>query len=120
MAREEDVADLLEQAADRLDVYGWGQDNYRSTDGSYCAMGAIRSAFETSADQGLARALLARVDAVDRVALALEESGKVPLGEPMSPASVIICWNDVPGRTQGEVTDLLRKVAKDIRNDQGQ
>lgn len=98
--REVTAADVLGRAADLLEEFGWCQGAYGSkTYGAFCAMGATMSAARDLgcfADEGRQREMfheaLANLDAAT-----FGNTGR---------------WNDVPGRTAGEVVAKLRQAAK--------
>lgn len=94
-----DAADILEQAADVIDTYGWKQLDIGSISDGFCAIGALRQA--------------AWVDGkpANRAAYARAMSSL------QAKVFTVAGFNDTPKRTQGEVTDLLRSTAKDLRNE---
>jgi len=110
-------ADVLEAAADLLESKGWQQgafDNAVNPDDStaFCALGAIRAVtgyslakrnYIRDGDYALYR---------ERYRYTLQASvalgAKVGLDVP--------AWNDRPGRTAEEVIDVMKHVAKDLRN----
>lgn len=85
------VADVLEAAADYIEEHGWCQGHYwDGTDaGAVCIQGALS-------------AIPGRIHTANR-ALAREDG-------------VVTRWNDTPGREQWEVDQLLRTTAKKIRH----
>lgn len=108
-----DTPELLDKAADYIDTHGWNQGGYENYEtGEVCAAGAICKAFEssyavtTNLDEELVQSAF---EAVDNQ---LEGFSKLPY--PLKHQN-IASYNDTPGRTQGEVTDLLRTTAKKLR-----
>lgn len=104
------VASILEEAASILDTYGWISGGYGDQSNGYCAVGAIAAVPGCS--------LLFEEE--DRYALRLVAKRVASI--PISTSIVIneeavLGWNDELGRTLGEVTDTLRSVAKDLRNE---
>jgi hypothetical protein len=81
------VAKILTDAADLIDAKGWTQGVDRSPDGCYCLRGALNH-FDGE-DYFAARAAVAA------------EIG----------SRWLAIWNDAEGRTQAEVTTMLRTVA---------
>lgn len=88
----ESIADVLDDAADYIEKYGWTQGALQLDTGEVCAMGAI-SRCATDALPGWAFKSLSRY--LDR--------------------QIIPKWNDQPGRTKQEVLDALRGCSKDLR-----
>jgi hypothetical protein len=88
------TADVLDDAADLLERQGWCQVYMEDSDGRHCVVGALSAAAAVAhsrvAHAGAENAIWARV------------------GMPTA-------WNDAPERTEQEVLDLLRSVAKDQR-----
>lgn len=98
MASESEVADLIEQAANLIETYGWIQGQYGDETMGYCVMGALERAASAGA--------LDRKEAV-RAGLAL--------GRQVGAAAITI-YNDAPERTKNEVIDLMKHTAKDLHN----
>ena len=112
------VADILEEAASILDAHGLAKEFYQDA-GSYCTVGAIaRTVDGTENRLTMDRHGRLLNDPVykDTLAAVADHIG----GRTDSPLMNLDCitnWNDAPERTLGEVTDLLRSVAKDLRNE---
>lgn len=104
------AAAILEDAADYIDQHGWCQDDYTDLDTSdgpieagaqgapACALGAISIA----SGQTLWGV---RTPAVDTAIWAINQRI----------STEIVGWNDRIGRTQEEVTAVLRQAAQDLR-----
>ncbi|KAB1146754.1 hypothetical protein F7R91_14335 [Streptomyces luteolifulvus] len=112
--REAEIADALDRAADHIDTVGWLQgdlyDDYAQhgkplAECRVCAMGALNMALHGTPmfplnlqpDELTAHDVAALVE--QRIA-----------------GSELADWNDSRGRTQAEVTALLRETAADLRN----
>lgn len=113
------AADRLDAAADVIDVQGWCQNELVSTSGGVCALGAI----QTAAAVGHRLPLWsATPDARQKQAqIAMMELGLYLTAEghftdvPEVLAGHVPTWNDDPVRTKDDVTDTLRRAAKNIR-----
>jgi hypothetical protein len=86
------VAKILTDAADLIDSDGWCQGEVRSADGCYCLTGALHTANAPHKDWAIYDSARAAIQA---------ETGKTWIAN----------WNDADGRTQVEVTTMLRTVA---------
>lgn len=91
--------DIYENAADAIDTYGWIQGAAGNVSVGFCAYGALWHVAPNDHEW------IAAVNNIDKVVQ--QDPGFFGL----------IDYNDTLGRTQGEVTDLLRHTAKDLRND---
>lgn len=100
MSEDLDVADVLEAAAEVIEVKGWCQKESVDGEGRVCVLGAVQSADLLNRHPLTVRAMRAL-----RNRLGLVQNYDV------------IAWNDRPGRTEGEVLDLLKHTAKDLRNE---
>lgn len=89
------VSDILEAAAAKLDATGWRQQSFGPQEGPNCAAGAI---LYCKAGTPYLRDL-----ALDYLATQVGHG--------------VIGWNDTPGRTIGEVTEALRRAAKQWHED---
>jgi hypothetical protein len=98
MKPKDEAAELLEKAADAIDVHGWRQNNFGTKITGFCIIGALRHADN---DQHSSAFYDALYQIGDRIVFHW---------------GWIAHWNDNPDRTQGEVTDVLRHTAKDLRN----
>lgn len=116
-----ELAQIAELAAESIDTYGWIQSDFGTADTGFCALGAISySATQT----WFVQSSVPDLDYIDRGILRYTAKrrlgqiagSRVPRTDVDSPEHDLVVWNDTPGRTQGEVTDLLREVAKDLRN----
>jgi hypothetical protein len=89
----DDVANVLNDAADHLCFGGWVQgQHYRGT--ASCAVGALDRATPRS-----------------RLVMQAEETLKRYLG-----VRSIMSWNDSPDRTADEVVNAMRHAAKELRD----
>jgi hypothetical protein len=104
----EEVATVLEDAADYIDVHGWCQRRAVDVSGRVCLVGAITRA--AIAGQGQ-RSFGVSGPAMGAVAAYLALHRDFWRGVEWLPP-----WNDTRGRTQDEVTDTLRRAAKEVRN----
>jgi len=103
-------ADILEEVADLYESgeIGWTQRRFRDFDfdnerASYCLIGSMRHRLldvQKSYDMEHEAALVYLRNYIERSGLGLS----------------IDDWNDQFGRTLDEVVDLLKTVAKDLRN----
>lgn len=107
-----DVADVLERAAEVIEERGWCQSKIEEVDGRVCLIGSIKAATGVpldsvaSLDPANVPPLWVRAaQAVDRV-IQTEHAGTWSAD-----------WNDCAGRDKYEVIDLLKTVAKEIRNE---
>lgn len=98
--RVPEVAEVLEDAADYLEVHGWCQHTVQDQQGRACVLGAINIA---SGGHTLGVGTCATL-AVTRY-----------LGDRRRPEYVPV-WNDMAGRTGDEAIDLLKHTAKALRN----
>lgn len=105
-----ELADVLDKAADHIDTVGWWQgslynDTYKPvTARPVCAMGAINMAlYGTPQFPPLAR----REN--------YETYQVADLLKPRIGNSELSDWNDAEGRTQAEVTALMRETAAELR-----
>lgn len=110
LAHADDIASVLEKAAELLETRGWGQTVYEDGDGRLCALGAIRTAIAGSNREfaNLAHASATHTNVLRRAWRTTEpltrQVGDIPT------------WNDVEGREAHEVIDLMKHTAKDLRN----
>lgn len=97
MNEREQVAEVLEAAADRLDECGWTQGAYRNNwTGGMCAAGAL-----DMAACGMER----QVGRAAHLALFRSLGGNTG----------VATWNDRPERTKEDVTTAMRKAAITVR-----
>lgn len=99
----EEIADVIDSAADVLEQVGWVQYHLVSLDG-LCIVGSLCHATNVALS----------LDVPKPVMEAVEQELFVHRGEtwPDLPG-----WNDHPGRTADEVKDLLRAAAKRQRSE---
>jgi hypothetical protein len=102
-------ADILEEVADLYESgeIGWTQHAFRRTrlahPNSYCLIGSMRHRLlDAQKSYGLEYEF-----ALKYLHGYIRENGHGP---------GVDDWNDMPGRTLDEVVDLLKTVAKDLRN----
>ena len=95
---DEQLADLVDDAADLIETDGWIQDA-EHTDLGYCMIGALRraSGFHIHMD-GFSHFSSACEAIMNRMRI-----------------NDIATWNDHDGRTKQEVLDNMRLVAKELR-----
>jgi len=114
-----DIADTLEKAADVLETIGWVQGSSTAygygPDGNidhivgYCASGALHRVSGLEYESAMS-------------AMACEIVGchgdhchlLWPIG---FRSATVVEWNDEPGRTKYEVIDMMRRTAKNLRNE---
>jgi hypothetical protein len=106
MTAADEVAAVLDRAADYIDVNGWCQGQAFSPNLSgppkACARGAL-----IMANKHFDPNTVERADALVRYEVSVDSS-RFGLN--------IGFWNDRPGRTQGDVTDMFRTLAKRLRD----
>jgi hypothetical protein len=110
-AQLEQAAADLDAAADVIDVRGWCRNRLKDEQGRTCAQGAVLVAI-----RGVSQPLvLVTVKDAMRMDAAMQELRRylAPLYDGRD-ASVPY-WNDLVARNQEEVTDALRRAAKDVR-----
>lgn len=104
------IADILDKAADHIDTVGWWQgslyeDAYTPvTACPVCAMGAINMALHGTPKFPLE---VRRCD--------YETYRVADFLRPRMGGSELAEWNDAEGRTQAEVTALMRETAAELR-----
>lgn len=113
------IAEILEGAAERLDLCPWGQGNDRHGMQQICGEDAIYMA--ATGKYNLS-------DAIDYVLAENARGAEVTCtvsGQQLATSDhlktnylgqSLWTWNDDPDRTKDEVVDLFRTAAKDIRN----
>lgn len=92
--------DILNQAADYLEAFGWVQETLIDKQGRACLIGSIEKV------AGILDKDYNRTDAGELVKAYQYLYDQLGHYYPAD-------WNDEPGRTAGEVIDLLRKAAAD-------
>lgn len=106
----EEVADVLERAADAIEVHGLGKGTYQNKQGNLCAVGALRYA-ATGETYTTRAALDPRVTLATRIL-----ANRVDVfGSPL-PSNRVFAWNDHKKRTAAEVVDAMKMASKDLRN----
>lgn len=110
MYSNDEVADVLEKAADYIHIHGHYK-GYYAKDETVCTEGAIFYATGTSLEnlQRNAKGALCVHSLAYPVFTKLVEY----LGLDVD---YITMWNDAPERTQEEVEDTLKNCAKELRN----
>jgi hypothetical protein len=117
-----DPADILEAAADELQTNGWIKKRLKDVNGRHCAIGAMQKVvgYEEAWRQHIESWRPAEttreplVEASRRYMLA-----EAVLAHHLSQEGLTVSvggWNDQPERTAEEVIDVMRHVAKDLRN----
>jgi hypothetical protein len=110
------IDEVLDRAAERLELDGWAQGGIGDRQGRLTAAGAIAAVAAGAAGdllhpQGLdaTRALLANLgievdDAPDTIREVAREWAPTVI-------NAVVAWNDAPDRTAGEVVEALRRAA---------
>lgn len=93
-------SDILNEAADLIEKFGWIQGNYGAEECGYCALGAILA-----------------VDFDDDYSIHSFNNYIQDNHPDMNLGAVE--WNDTPGRTKEEVISTLRKAAAYVSVPQG-
>jgi hypothetical protein len=122
MSEELDAADILEKAADLIESVGHCKGTFFETRGagyeisnavSYCALGAMDAANNYNSYGIISfRRTDAHNEAIE--ALTIELCGES--NDIYESANLIAQWNDNSERTPEQVVDLMKHVAKDLRN----
>lgn len=116
---QEQVAQVLDEAAAFIDEHGWLQGSYYSPEYGACAVGGIehvmaytmsvftdwRPGFDSQVEDRVLRALVGYLATVDDAV-----RGHVDHGF-LCPESMVECWNDTPGRTKEDVVAAMQKAA---------
>ena len=103
----DEVADLIDAAADKIEKDGFHQ-------GAYFPGAWISKSRRVPA--GVPVCILGAINAVGYSEPVLRRFAIATIGRLVPPSFYSIpAWNDHPGRTQQEVLDLLRKAAKQER-----
>jgi hypothetical protein len=100
-----EVAETIERAADLIETGGLTKGEYSNSQGAHCLLGALGTVASTVFEYGRATEEVAR---------------RIAGAEGYNPEwgfAYIVGYNDEPTRTQSEVVDMLKTIAKDIRND---
>lgn len=118
----EEVAELLETAADLIESVGHVKGLYEAREAGalllgkggrkvvgYCAVGAICAAYNPVERHFDAHRVRAGINALHHTVFETGPQTQTGLGN-------IALWNDTPGRTPGQVIDALKLAAKDLRN----
>lgn len=112
------VADILEEAADLIEVRGHTRGFFENTTGQLCAVGALRRA----ASKDLPFSIIGPIRIINRVellaaAVALAKTAGLEWTEEcICPEASIYQWNDDEDLTPAEVIDTMKVAAKDLRN----
>lgn len=119
------IAEVLEKAADRLELCPWGQNSERINEQKICAEDAIfltlananQDAIITSTNRFDSRTWdgFAQVHRVLSPYLPLK-TDRAHTGVTYDRKQSLFEWNDHPDRTKGEVIELFKTVAKELRN----
>lgn len=104
-----EAADLLDDAADLIEVNGWTRGRMEDDEGRYCARGALTTASRRRSGEW--RGLATYQTAIDGLRDIILEQGQT-----LAFDGSIVLWNDAGARTEQEVLDTLRKAAKELRS----
>lgn len=128
------VAEVLEDAAERLEQCPWGQGEKRRLESRICAEDAIFLTLSGVKDiKNIADAKYGSVELYvwlkfDQVHEVLQTylpprqasyedaTGPTPVTRTFEIQDSLYVWNDEPGRTKDEVVELFKNVAKDLRD----
>lgn len=91
------IADVIDATADAIETYGWIQGRFGSTEKGFCVLGALKFVVFVLEEDYLLH---------DRAQVAIQ--GHIGMHVPP--------WNDADGRTQQQVLDELRLIAKEERS----
>ncbi|MFI6960972.1 hypothetical protein [Streptomyces sp. NPDC050255] len=94
------VAEHLELTALVIDRYGWAQNTHRTTGGRRCILGA--------------QAVLYRLGHGDNTTVAAAAQRLQAVLAARGCTLTYAKWNDIPGRTQADVLDLIRTAARTV------
>lgn len=100
-----DAADALEQGAELIAQRGLAKGVYEDLDGRLCFLGALREALVMDVPHRVSWEMQGTTAYVDAHGAAAKYLG-----------TAASKWNDEPGRTAEEVVDVMKLVAKDLRN----
>lgn len=100
------LADVLEEAADGVLARGLLQHDYGISNGPQCIMGHVETGIKKVCGQRWYTEEYIHFVMDARKAIAHQ------IG-----TEAVMNWSDTPGRTVGEVRDVLLLAAKDLRND---
>jgi hypothetical protein len=110
-AQLEQAAADLDAAADVIDVRGWCRNKLKDEQGRTCAQGAVLVAI-----RGVSQPLvLVTVTDAMRMDAAMQELRRYLAPRYDGRDASVPYWNDLVARNQEEVTDALRRAAKDVR-----
>ena len=103
---------VLEDAADLIELVGWCQEDFEDEYGQVCLMGALNSVtMVRTTSEGIEPHLLTARRHAEQ--LLIDHLGLAPVrptaGHPLPD------WNDAEGRTMQQVLDALRETAKAAR-----
>lgn len=117
MPSPEEIAEVLEQAADVVRTVGWCQykdvqTNNNNIPVGYCAIGAIENIVPSYQEGGSVNGLyLAAVDALNTHITGKQRAT-------LSYGFGVVRWNDTEGRKADEVIDAMLHTAKELRNNE--
>lgn len=120
MSLELEAADLLERTADALESgkVRWCQGTMQAWDGRMCAVGALRQV-GTEFKYFILDKLPPHVGyAHEQVEFYLGKTQPGPFTVVTEPKRSLAGWNDHKARNVGEVIDVFKQTAKEIRNGQ--
>lgn len=110
------AADLLEGAADVLEVGGWVQ-HAMERNGAHCAIGAINAAAsELSAQSQKSPNFWYRIRTLATIALSRTVRQRFGARAVPGARDTVILWNDAVAKDQYQVIDAFRLAAKHYRS----
>lgn len=113
MLSNNEVANVLEKAADHIHVHGHHK-GYYAEGAKTCAKGAIYHAAGVPLSQLQLGGGIALLNSVPEISI--EANNALSKYTSIGPHGQLPIWNDKPERTQEEVEDALKNCAKELRN----
>ena len=119
------IAEILEGAADRLELCPWGQRHERIDERKICAEDSIfltivnaqQDAIIVDADRFENRTWDRFAQVHRALSPYLPLKSEMMTGFTYQREQSLFEWNDHPDRTKSEVIELFKNVAKDLRNE---
>jgi hypothetical protein len=104
--------EIMDQAADLIDIHGWNKGAFHTPDGRLCTMGALKLAVCPDIYQRDTSYM-----AIDAYPILYEAVDFIQSAKGINDA--ITYWNDETCRTEYQATELLRGQAKRYREERG-